>query len=450
MVRAPSLQSEPGDPHRSVDSSHVAPQHGRTSEVPGFVLTAASALGTLAAVRCLGARGVRIFVLDAHRLAPALWSRYVVHREACPPGRPIARFIDALLEFGARNPGHVLYPTSDDLAWAFAEQEAALRQYFRLFTPAFASVARVLDKRSLYSACAEVGLGTPNTWFPETVGDVDEAAANARFPIIVKPRAQVFFTSARKGVCITSAAELRSRYAAFVRDNTFERAIMVARPDMARPMVQELHAGDPIYSVSGFFEPGRKLFVARGARKVLQWPRRAGVGIAFEDAPVEAELAEGVRRLCELTGFFGVFEAEFVTTRDGPKLIDFNPRLFNQIGFDIARGLPSPYFAYLAATGESARLEDAMRAAQRWQTNAAVVFEHRAMVAWTRAAERLTGRTPEPVPFETPKRLGTVEVVDAAASGDDWLPGVVDGLRQIGSALQHPRAALRAAARGYG
>jgi predicted ATP-grasp superfamily ATP-dependent carboligase len=427
---------------------------GPAPDAPGFVLTTASALGTLAAVRCLGARGVPVFVLDAQRFAPALWSRYVVHREACPAGRPISRFIDALLAFGARHPGHVLYPTSDDLAWAFAEQEATLSKFFRLFTPSFSAVARVLDKRALYSACAEVGLGTPNTWFPETDAEVDDAARRARFPIIIKPRAQVFFTSARKGVCLRSAGELGPKYAAFVRDNTYERTMMIARPDLARPMIQELHETDPIYGVSGFFEPRQKLFVARAARKVLQWPRRAGVGIAFEDAPVEASLADGVRRLCELTGFFGVFEAEFVRTQDGMKLIDFNPRLFNQIGFDVARGLPSPYFAYLAATGESARLEGAMASAQDWRPNGPVVFEHRAMIAWTRAAERVAGRTPEPIPFEEKKKAhkgaSPFTVVDAAAHDEDWVPGVVDGVLQVGSALQHPRSALRAAARGHG
>ncbi len=423
---------------------------GDTAPAPAFVLTTATALGTLAAARCLGARGVPLVALDAARFAPAAWSRYVVHREVFPKIRPVAQFIGALAAYGAQNPGHVLYATSDDLAWAFAEREKLLRKWFRLVTPPFACLARVLDKRALYSACGDAGIAVPNTWFPESDSDVDRVARTARFPVIVKPRSQVFFTSARKGALVASPRELRSTYSAFARDNRYEATISLARPDMGRPMIQELYPAEPVYSISGFSEPSRGLFVARGARKILQWPRRAGVGIAFEDAPLDARLAEDVRRLCTITGFFGVFEAEFVKTSDGMMLIDYNPRFFNQIAFDVARALPSPYFVYLLALGETTVLDAAVRAAQNWRPARGTVFEHRAMIAWTRAAERIAGRTPEGATLSQPNGAGAPSVVDAAIHGVDWIPGVFDGLRQVGNALQHPRATLRAAARGYG
>jgi predicted ATP-grasp superfamily ATP-dependent carboligase len=415
---------------------------------PGFVLTTASALGSLAAVRCLGERGIPVFVLDAQRFAPAAWSRHVVRREVMPKVRPVGQFIEALAAFGARNPGHVLYASSDDLAWAFAERETLLRRSFRLLTPAFACVARLLDKRELYAACGDAGIPVPHTWFPESLEDVDRASKAARFPVIVKPRSQVFFTSARKGVLVSSPRDLRWRYAAFAHDNRYEDAISLERPCIARPMIQELHTSEPLYSISGFCDPRRGLFVARAARKVLQWPRRAGVGIAFEDAPLETALAEGLRRLCELTGFFGIFEAEFVCASDGMRLIDFNPRLFNQIAFDVERGLPSPYFAYLLAVGDADRLESAVHAAQDLRFAGGAVFKHAAMIAWTRAAERIVGRTPEAVP--SAMRNGASIVVDAATDAQDWVPGIVESLQQVTRALQHPRSTLRAAARGYG
>jgi hypothetical protein len=203
-------------------------------------------------------------------------------------------------------------------------------------------------------------------------------------------------------------------------------------------MIQELHAAEPIYSISGFCDPRRGLFVARGARKVLQWPRQAGVGIAFEDAPLDDPLAEGVRRLCAATGFFGVFEAEFVNAGCGMSLIDFNPRIFNQVGFDVARGLPSPYFAYLLAIGDTGRLEVAVEAARAWRPDSHAVFEHGSMVAWTRVVERIVGKTTER--RSSPQANGArTSVVEAATDPD-----------QLGSILKHPRATLRAASRGYG
>jgi D-aspartate ligase len=160
-------------------------------------------------------------------------------------------------------------------------------------------------------------------------------------------------------------------------------------------------------------------------------------------------LAEGTRRLCDMTGFFGVFEAEFVDTDNGMLLIDFNPRFFGQLGFDVARGLPSPYLVYLAATGAFTALEEEVKAAQAWRPKGPMFFQHSAMIAWTRAAEKLVGRSPASLAYGQNGSIAPPVVVDAAAGGDDRLPALVDRLQQFWGALYHPRATLRAAARGY-
>ena len=69
--------------------------------------------GTLAAVRCLGAEGIRVTVAESSRFVPAVWSRFVARRVHCPGLEQSSRFVEWLLDFGAREPGYVLYPTSD-------------------------------------------------------------------------------------------------------------------------------------------------------------------------------------------------------------------------------------------------------------------------------------------------------------------------------------------------
>lgn len=426
----------------------AAPSRREPTTVPGFVLTTASAFGTLAAARCLGDHGVPVVVLDASRFAPAMWSRHVARSEAFPPGRPIDRFVDALVAYGTAHPGNVLYATSDDLAWTFAERADALRPHYRLYTPPFSCIAGILDKRALYDKAGEIGVSTPRTWFPSSDRDLEEVNKSARFPLIVKPRTQVSFTSTRKGICVSSAGELRTGYSDFARDDVHEPSFSAKHRDTAGVLVQELHAERPIYSVSGFCDPARNLFVARSSHKLLQWPRQAGVGIAFEDAPLDDGVVRGVRRLCEAIGYFGVFEVEFAVAPDGPMLIDFNPRFFGQMGFDVARGLPSAYLVYLAATGAFAELAQVVDLARDWRPTAPMLFEHGSMIAWSRAAERLAGRRPPALPGRS-KGTARPIVVDAARSGGDRIPGVVDYLQRTFNALSHPAASFRAASRGY-
>jgi D-aspartate ligase len=421
------------------------------SSRPAFVLTMASYYGTLSAARCLGDRGVQLIAADTGRLAPALWSRHVTRREHCPPARPVERFVDWLVALGQREPGNVLYATSDDLAWAFAEREAELKQHFRLLTPSFAEVAAILDKGALYAACASVGLRTPRTWFPARDEDLAAISERAAFPLIVKPRTQVLLTTLRKGRVVASQGDLRSAYSAFADLHRHDAHLIEQRPLLAQPMIQEFCAEgghEAVYSLSGFSDHRHGLFVARGALKLAQWPRRAGIGILFADAPVDEGLAEQVKRLCEATRFIGVFEAEFVGIHRDPMLIDFNPRFFGQLGFDIARALPSPFFVYLAATEEVSRLRAEVEAARAWRSSEQLFFCNRTAMAWTRVAERLVGRKPASEVIVGGHNGGSVRVVDLTTDDTDWVPGVLDSVQQIARVLRHPRSVLRAAMRG--
>ena len=69
----------------------------------------------------------------------------------------VPRFVAWLLEFGASNPGHVLFPASDELVWIFAEHKDALSKDFHLAVPSLDTVYRILNKRRLHEACAKVG-----------------------------------------------------------------------------------------------------------------------------------------------------------------------------------------------------------------------------------------------------------------------------------------------------
>jgi predicted ATP-grasp superfamily ATP-dependent carboligase len=409
-------------------------------------MTMANYYGSLAATRCLGAHEVPVIVADGHRFAPARWSKHVVRREACPPPRPVGAFMDWMLAFGERHPGNVLYATSDDLAWAFAERQTELSERFRLLSPPLASIRSVLDKAALHAACMQAGLRPPRTWFPRDDAEVAAVGRQARFPIIIKPRTQVRFRSMAKGRIVVSPDALLDLYRLFLRDNEYDPEFVADNPGLERPMLQELEEGEFIYAISGFCDPRRGLFVARGSRKLVQWPRRAGIGIVFEDAPVDEELSSGLRRLSEITGFFGVFEAEFVGS-DRPYLIDYNPRFFGQMGFDAARGLPSPYLVYLSALGADRRLSDEIESARRWRPSRPMVYVNRTALAWTSAAERVVGRKPAKLPQRLAR--GVADYVDAVGVESDWLPAVVDGVGQVLGALRHPRAALRAAFRGH-
>ena len=87
------------------------------------------------------------------------------------------------------------------------------------------------------------------------------------------------------------------RYREFLERNRYGRKLLDYDGKANRPMVQAFYteAAQNIFSLSGFVDRTGELFVARGAVKVLQRPRKLGIGLCFEEVPVDPELAEKVR-----------------------------------------------------------------------------------------------------------------------------------------------------------
>ena len=113
--------------------------------------------------------------------------------------------------------------------------------------------------------------------------------------------------------------------------------------------------GDGVLSIAGFADRSGSRFVARGARKVMLRSEPAGVGVCFESVELDPALAEATARLCRHLGYFGVFEVEFIRCGNDWAAIDFNPRFYNQMGLDTARGIPLARLCYYDAIGDEAR-----------------------------------------------------------------------------------------------
>jgi predicted ATP-grasp superfamily ATP-dependent carboligase len=403
--------------------------------------------GTLAAARYFGRANVPVTIAESHMLAPARWSRYVTRRMQCPDVGDTERFVAWLLDIGRREPGYVLYPTSDDLAWLFARHRDELAPYFKLFQPGVGTIYALLNKQRLAKACSEAGLDTPQTFFPANDDDLAQIAAKARYPVLIKPQTQILFTNHVKGVQVHNSHELIARYQQFIAANAFGQALLSADPQVVRPMVQAYHpqAAEHIYSISGFVDDQGRLVAVRAARKVLQRPRKLGIGLCFEEADVEPQLCKRLENLCRRVGYYGVFEAEFVRADGQALLIDFNPRFYSQMAFEVARGMPLPLLVYYAACGDEQALQTAIAAAQRWFVAQQHIYCHRFTLALLLRAQRLSGRlsTEEAQQWRRWYVAHREHATDAVADRSDPLPALVDIALHLQSYARHPRAFVR-------
>ena len=412
-----------------------------SSQRPPALLLNPNYYGTLAAVRCLGRRDIPVVVAGPERFAFSSWSRFAGRRLVAPSPDDPEHLLEWLVRFGEAEPGHVLYPTSDDVAWLVAAHRDRLEPHFRLFQPPSSVLRSLLDKRALHDLCSAVGLLTPHTFFPRSDADLREIAKSARFPLLIKPITQVGFRTHAKGEGLTDASRLVERYYAF-------RAINEVRPvpggmvqDSAWPMLQQMHAEarTAIYTLAGFVTRDGRV-KALASRKVLQRPRTLGIGLGFEAAALDATLLEGVAALCRAAGYFGAFEVEFIETAGGMLLIDFNPRFYSQMEFEVCRGLPLPLIAYEAALGR----DDAFNA-NGLPSPGRSVYSHGLLFELLVRGQLVTGRMSvhEGRRWRTWRREHRGDAVDAVSDEDDPLPRLFDTLRIVRQMATQPRSFAR-------
>lgn len=414
---------------------------------PPVVLANANYYGTLAAARALGSEGIDVWLADKTWLGLSRWSSHVRKVLSAPALEDAGAFLDHLVALGKSAPGAVLVPTSDEAAYLYSWAHARLSPWFRMHHPGLTTMLNVLDKRRLYEAAAKVGLEVPTTVYPHSPASAEALAKPLTFPVLIKPRTQLFSSTHNKGKLVQQPSELAAAYRSFETACPHDPVFAARHPDAVHPMVQQFlpQAASGIYDLSAFFHAPSGVMAARAARKTLQRPRTLGIGLCFEDAEVDAALSEKVRALFVELGHSGLLELEFVESEGHFLLIDANPRLYNQLSFDHARGFPIARMMYEAALGNVSAVKALGERANLPRHVNGQVFCNRFGVEVLLKAQRLTGALSETdhAHWESWLNRHRHSMIDPTHAEGDPLPRAVDVMAQLYGYLRHPRAFWR-------
>ena len=296
------------------------------------------------------------------------------------------------MQLGAREGRHFIYPTSDEMVFLLSAHQGELARDFALFQPDLETTMRVLDKKQLLAAAADAGVETPQTWFPEDAADVERAARDADGPLLFKPRTQLFLRNHSKGALVPAEpSRLREAYRTFRAGSVYGPPVAGGMNYLAGPMLQRYYpeAAEGIYSLTGFRDRSGRHLPLLGSVKILQRPRRLGIGLCFESAPVPDVLRVCATRLLDGLGYFGVFELEFIRLGGRYPAHRHEPALLQSDAARRARGLDLPMLAYAAAIGDDHDVSRLTRLASSIGTDR--VFCNRIGLGILLGAQRLFG-----------------------------------------------------------
>jgi predicted ATP-grasp superfamily ATP-dependent carboligase len=344
----------------------------------------------------------------------------------------------------------VLYPTSDEVAWAISTHRAELSRWFRLYSPPAEALVRLLDKGALGAAARAGGLDAPAAWCPADEADLERLAHQVGLPVVVKPRVQLYAGYAAKAARAGSPAAAIAVWRAMRDVGEVPADVRRAAPGSDLPMLQAwLPGAERVFTVDGFVDASGELYATLGCVKLLQRPRGSGAGLVFQAAPVPPAAADGLRRLFGKVGYFGVFDAEFIEDGDRLLLIDVNPRFYNHMAFEIDRGLPLAWLAYLAAAGEVEALRGELARAGRPGPGPRA-YVHRLPARLMLQLQGISGA------LSAEERAGwrrwMAELAPGASdpvwSAGDPGPALAEVALEVSTLARHPRSWLRKLARG--
>jgi predicted ATP-grasp superfamily ATP-dependent carboligase len=183
----------------------------------------------------------------------------------------------------------------------------------------------------------------------EEAADVNRIADEAAYPCVLKAQSAHHWrqgdnwelVGGRKAIEISSKSSLLTEYAAIARAEK-------------RALLQEMVPGgdDCLVIVACYLDRQSRWVAGFNTQKVLQLPEKFGTGCIVKSVS-RPELFERTARLLQTMGYSGVAEVEYKwdSVAGEYKLIEINPRPWDQHRLGFAGGIDVIYLAYCEHAG---------------------------------------------------------------------------------------------------
>jgi len=309
--------------------------------------------------RSLARNGIQVIGID-YKNDMGFYSRYIDARSCPHPLKESGLFLEFMVSLSreyTRMP--VLFMTSDDFVLAVSRMRKDLSRYYLFNLPPENLVEGIIDKRMQYERARKTGVLIPQTFYPRSLRELHTIKNTIPYPCFIKGCFSYTWKEhfgARKGFVVKDEKTL------------FETFTMVF--DKKLPvMIQEIIVGPDTnhFKFCCYISQRGELLLSFMLQKIRQQPIHFGVGAIVESIHYP-ELFKIGKQFFTRLGYRGVGSAEFkLDARDNKlKLIELNPRYWQQNALADICGMNFPLTDYLEATGKNPHPKNGYRNGMKW------------------------------------------------------------------------------------
>jgi predicted ATP-grasp superfamily ATP-dependent carboligase len=294
---------------------------------------------SLATVRSLGSRGLRVAALGTSDELPTFSSRWCQQAFICPADEGTDQYLHYLEQVLDCTSARVLITSSDGTIALMRRYRERLDRRVRMALANEPALGIAVSKDRTLEIAKRLGLRVPRAVSVRNVSEIEAALLEIGLPAVVKP-AQSWAWNGQQGVRL--ACEV------------------VTTPDEARRAVEELvHFGGTVLLqqfVSGRRESISFLYAhSQVYARYAQWHTHISGGQSSlrRSIAIPPDIGDQAERLIREIELEGCSEVEFRRDATGNAyLMEINPRLWASTEHAIRSGIDFPYLLYQWATGD--------------------------------------------------------------------------------------------------
>ncbi|MEN6292754.1 MAG: ATP-grasp domain-containing protein [Methanobacterium sp.] len=298
-------------------------------------VTDAQMRSSLAVIRSLGKKGLKVTAGEETRFTTGFFSKYCNNRIVYPnPKKNGSEFVDYLIGELQKKEYEVLFPIADACLKPIMDNEKKISKYTSIALPSKDILSKGYDKGMTLKIAIDNDIPCPKTYFFDTIEDLYNASEYLEFPLVIKPR----ISSGSRGLYVcNSLDELVLKF----KEN---------KQKYGKSLIQEYipQRGElGVYTLFNFDSEPRALTVQR---RIRSYPASGGPSTLRETVNNETskKAIDIAFRLLKAMGWVGVAMVEFrIDSRDGvPKIMEVNPRFWGSLQLSILSGVDFPYLLY--------------------------------------------------------------------------------------------------------
>ena len=283
-------------------------------------------------IRSLGRRGIQVIAADTNPRSPGFFSRYAAERFVYPLSASDGRAtVDALVRAAREREIDLFIPVGETVVALVSGARERFAGVTTLALPAPDALEVTRDKFATVELANRLGVPTPRTLLVRTASEAVAAAADFRWPVVLKPQASR---------SVGSAGTIDRFGVAYAGDEAALERQMSAFEGRCAVLLQEYCEGEA-RGVALLMDRGKPL-LAFEYRRLREVPYTGGPSSLRESVELDVTRFDYSVRLLEALDWTGPAMVEFKVAPAGARLMEINGRLWGSLALAVKSGVDFP------------------------------------------------------------------------------------------------------------